>query len=128
MKHAAQAIPPVFTLLGTTTATLNFFDGRSAETNYHWTGTNESERPMNFTPPDPHECQIQDLRELSATVRDELGFTLEKAGFEVVHGWGPHGEEIGAAWGEGKWKDKSWIEGNYYAYVKRGAEYMLSMD
>jgi hypothetical protein len=89
------------------------------ETNYRWTGWNESERPMNLSPPDPHEVVVHDLRGLSTNQREEIGLTLENAGFEVVAGWGLDGENIEAAWAQGQWNDESWIEGEYYPYVKR---------
>ena len=103
----------------TVTASLNFFDGRQPETNYRWTGSNESERPMNHNPPDPHDVVVHDLRGLSTAQREELGITVDKAGFEVVQGWGPGGEEMEAAWEQRKWDDESWIKGAYYDYVKR---------
>jgi hypothetical protein len=105
--------------LATVTATLNFFDGRQPESNFRWTGSNESERPMNLTPPDPHDVVIHDLRGLSTDQREEMGLTVDKAGFEVVQGWGPGGEEMEAAWEQRKWDDESWIKGPYYDYVKR---------
>ena len=101
------------------TSRLNFFDGRQPETNYRWTGSNESERPMNHTPPDPHDVIIHDLKGLSTAQREEMGITVEKAGFELVQGWGPGGEEMEAAWEQRKWDDESWIKGVYYNYVKR---------
>jgi hypothetical protein len=36
-----------------------------------------------------------------------------------VEGWGLDGENIEAAWAQGQWNDESWIEGEYYSYVKR---------
>jgi hypothetical protein len=111
--------PPGFPVLNTVTTTLNFFDGRQPESNYRWTGSNESERPMNFSPPDPHQVVVHDLQGLSTAQREEMGLTLEKAGFEVIQGWGPGGEGLEAAWEQRKWDDKSWVEGAYYAYVKR---------
>jgi hypothetical protein len=80
---------------------------------------------MNLSPPDSHEVLIHDLRKLSATEREDMGLTLEKAGFEVVQGWGPDGESIQKAWGKGKWNDKSWIESEYYSYVKRNGAYIF---
>jgi len=110
--------PPGFPV--TVTTSLNFFDGRQPENNYRWTGSNESERPMNFTPPDRHDVVVHDLRGLSTAQREEMGITVEKAGFEVVQGWwGPGGEEMKAAWEQRKWDDESWIKGAYYDYVKR---------
>jgi len=110
---------PMLSTLDTITTTLNFFDGRSPESGYRWTGSNESERPLNLSPPDSHEVLIHDLRKLSATERENMGLTLEEAGFEVVRGWGPNGESIQKAWGERKWNDQSWIESEYYSYVKK---------
>ena len=113
----ASAESPV---LDTITTTLNFFDKRSPETNnYRWTGSNESERPTNYSPPDPHDVVIHDLRRLSSAQREEMGLTLEKAGFEVVQGWGPGGGGISVEWEEGKWNDENWIKDEYYSYVKR---------
>ena len=111
--------PPGFPVLDTVTTTLNFFDARQPESNFRWTGSNESERPMNYTPPDPHEVVIHDLRGLSPAQREEMGLTVEKAGFEYVQGWGSGGKEIEAAWEQGKWNDESWIQGAYYPYVKK---------
>jgi hypothetical protein len=79
---------------------------------------------MNLLPPDPHEVVIHDLRGLSA---EDWGLTLEKAGFEVVQGWGSDEEAIKAAWAQEKWKDKDWIEGEYYSYVKRNGEILFSV-
>ena len=104
----------------TVTTSLNFFDGRQPENNYRWTGSNESERPMNFTPPDKHDVVVQDLRGFATDQREAMGITVDKAGFEVVQGWwGPGGEEMKAAWEQRKWDDESWIKGPYYDYVKR---------
>lgn len=111
--------PPGFPVLDTVRTTLNFFDGRQPENNYRWTGSNESERPMNFSPPDPHQVVVHDLQGLSTAQREEMGLTLEKAGFEIIQGWGPGGEDMEVAWEQRKWNDKSWIEGPYYEYVKR---------
>jgi hypothetical protein len=111
--------PPGFPVVDTVTTTLNFFDGRQPESNYRWTGSNESERPINLSPPDPHEVVVHDLRGLSTAQREEMGLTLEKAGFEVIQGWGPGREDMEAAWEQGKWDDKNWIEGAYYPYVKK---------
>lgn len=111
--------PSGFPVLDTVTTTLNFFDGRQPESNFRWTGSNESERPMNYAPPDPHEVIVHDLRGLSTAQREEMGLTVEKAGFEYTEGWGPGGKEIEAAWEQGKWNDESWIQGTYYPYVKR---------
>ncbi|KIM49726.1 hypothetical protein M413DRAFT_115299 [Hebeloma cylindrosporum] len=111
--------PPGFPVLDTVTTTLNFFDARQPESNFRWTGSNGSERPMNLTTPDPHQVVIHDMRALSAAQREEMGLTLEKAGFEVVEGWGSGGEALKADWEQGKWNDESWIEGTYYEYVKR---------
>jgi hypothetical protein len=74
---------------------------------------------MNYTPPDPHDVVVHDLRGLSTDQRDEMGITVDKAGLEVVQGWGPGGEEMKAAWEQRKWDDESWIKGPYYDYVKR---------
>ena len=111
--------PPKFPVVDTVTTTLHFFDGRQPESNYRWNGSNESERPINLSLPDPHEVVIHDLRGLSTAQQEEMGLTLEKAGFEVIQGWGPGGEDMEAAWEQGKWDDNSWIEGAYYTYVKR---------
>jgi len=74
---------------------------------------------MNLLPPDPHEVVVHDLRGSSAAEREDWGLTLEKAGFEVVQGWGSDEEAINSGWAQGKWNDKDWIEGEYYSYVKR---------
>lgn len=123
----AQATSVVFPVLDTVTTTLNFFDGRVPENNYRWTGSNESERPMNLLPPDSHEVLVHDLRALSVTERVHMGLTLEKAGFEIVQGWGPFGEGMEAAWLQGKWNDDSWITDEYYSCVKRNGADLFSM-
>ncbi|KIM49718.1 hypothetical protein M413DRAFT_438868 [Hebeloma cylindrosporum] len=110
---------PGLPVLDTVTATLSFFDGRQPESNFRWTGSNGSERPMNLAPPDLHDVVIHDMRALSAAQREEMGLTLEKAGFEVAEGWGPGGDDLKADWEQGKWKDESWITGKYYEIVKR---------
>ena len=115
----------------TVTTTLSFYDGRQSENNYRWTGSNESERPMNFAPPDRHDVVVQDLRGLSTAQREEKGITVDKAGFEIVQGWwgGPEGEKIKADWEQKKWDDESWIKGTYYDYVKRhGSERFLRLS
>jgi len=38
--------------------------------------------------------------------QEEMGLTLEKAGFEVMQGLGPGGEDMDATWKQGKWDDK----------------------
>jgi len=119
---------PMFPTLDTISATLNFFDGRSPETGYRWVGSNESERPLDLSPSDSHEVLIHDLRKLSATERGNMGLTLEEAGFEAVQGWGLNGAGIQKAWGEGKWNDQSWIETEYYSYVKKYRAYLFPSD
>jgi hypothetical protein len=81
MDQGAQATSTAVPVLDTIATTLNFFDGRLPDTNYRWTGWNESERPMNLSPPDPHEVVVHDLRGLSTSEREEMGLTLDKAGF-----------------------------------------------
>src|SRR5262245_26938650 len=103
-----ESIPAPETL----TATLNFFDSpSSASTDYRWSSSNETQRPSNLLPPDSHDVQICDLRSLSPGHIAQLGLTLEKAGFEVLKGWGCQGEAIAKAWKQRMWEDKSWVEG-----------------
>ena len=74
---------------------------------------------MNMSPPDPHEVVVHDLGGLFTAQREKMGITLEKAGFELIKGWGPGGEDIEAGWKQRKWNDESWILGVYYPYVKK---------
>jgi hypothetical protein len=53
MDYGAQATSTPVPVLDTIATTLNFFDERMPETDYRWTGRNESERPMNLSPQIP---------------------------------------------------------------------------
>ena len=57
---------------------------------------------MNLSPPDPHEVVVHDLGGLSTAQREKMGITLDKAGFELIKGWGPGGEDIEAGWKQRK--------------------------
>ena len=73
---------------------------------------------MNLSPPDPHKVVIHDIGGLSTAQQEKMGITLDKAGFELIKGWGLGREDIEAGWKQWKWNDESWILGPYYAYVK----------
>lgn len=110
---SSLALPRVLT-------TLNFFDTRLEKpTAFRWTAATESERPINLLTPDAHEVQIHDMRGLSILDRHVRGLTLEKAGFEMLEGWGSEGESIANAWIQHKWDDVKWIETEYYSFVER---------
>ena len=100
-------------------AHLNFFDPRIEPSQFRWLPEREHLRPTNDLSPDTHQVEIQDLRSLSVEERAEQGLTVEKAGFETLQGWGEDGESVGKAWAEQQWKDQTWIETEYYSYVKR---------
>jgi len=107
-------------LLDTIQASLNFFDAHTPERSYRWTGTNESERPINLEKPDPHQVQIHDLRGSSEEERSHWGLTLDQAGFEILQGWtGEDGDKMEKAWEVRRWEDEGWILGEYYEYVER---------
>ena len=57
---------------------------------------------MNMSPPDPHEVVVHDLGGLFTAQREKMGITLEKAGFELIEGWGPDWEDIEAGWKQRK--------------------------
>lgn len=113
-------IPALAPILPSVVANLNFFDSRISEPyTFRWTPSRESERPDNFLPPDTHQVRIYDLRSLSVKEREDMGLTLERAGFETLEGWIANGEEIGKGWAEKKWEDVDFIENVYKPYVQR---------
>jgi hypothetical protein len=111
--------PNALSSLRTVSAALNFFDPHIKPSGFRWNMSNDHERPANTLVPDPHTVEIRDLRALSVAQRVEEGLTLEKAGFEILKGWGNNDKEIEKAWKARKWDDNEWIESDYYAYVKQ---------
>ena len=107
---------PVSSPMQSVLANLNFFDA-CVENNFRWTAVGD--RPANNLCPNTHEVQITDLRSLSAEQRAEMGLTLEKAGFEVLQGWGEDGENAAKAWAEREWDNEEWIKREYYSFVTR---------
>ena len=105
------------------TANLNFFDARlKSPSDFRWTAeVTPSERPSNTNKPDTHQVRIYDLRRLSSSERNDLGFTLGRCGFEIMQGWDANGDDgnVAKAWGERKWEIQDWIETEYYSYVER---------
>ena len=104
-----------------TTANLNYFDTHVKRPNdFRWTAkATQLERPSNTTTPDTHQVRIYDLRSISSLERNEMGFTLDKGGFESMQGWGDDNDNVGKAWKERKWEAQEWIETEYYSYVER---------
>lgn len=102
------------------TANLNFFDSRLKRPNdFRWTAATQIERPSNTTTPDTHRVRIYDLRSLSSSERNDMGYALDRCGFEIMQGWSDDGDNVGKAWDERKWEVRDWIETEYCSYVER---------
>lgn len=125
-----QQLPKHGGVLRSVVAKLNFFDATMSKPNdFRWTASKMHERPQNNLCPDTHEVKIRDLRSVSANDRAKLGLTLDKAGFEILQGWGAgHGSDIGRELDAGKWKDADWIEKTYKPYVRRSVNVFESRD
>jgi hypothetical protein len=121
MTKGTSAVASASSGLHVVIANLNFFDTRLKTPNdFRWTEkATQLERPSNTTTPDTHRVRIYDLRSLSSSERNDMGFTLDRGGSEIMEGWSDDGDNVGKAWDERKWEVRDWIETEYYSYVER---------